>query len=256
MKPRLVSGSVAILLLLISATASGADAGGIDTIHIVTPAWDGATNEDGTGLYFEIIKSVYEPVGIRLKHEIFPWKRCVLKIKNHEADGFPGSYYFEREGVDDLFPRYPIDSEITSVVFKNGTVPAWKGQESIAGKDCVWMRGYNYHKYLKVKVDFDEVDDHGKAWKLIDTGRFQFYIDALYDIRDYMEKHGIDATRYQIEPVIQKNLYLRFANTNKSKKLIEIYDAQIPKLVASGRMKELFNKWDTDMISFEPRETR
>lgn len=254
MTPRFVSGLICSMILLAALPAFGADAGQIDEIYIVAPEWEGATNADGTGLYFEIIKAVYEPMGIRLKHEILPWKRCVLMIKEHKADAFPGAYYTVREGVDDLFPRYPIDTEVTSVVSKKGTVDDWKGQESIAGQKCLWLRGYNYHHYLEVDVDFDEVDAPGKAWELIDAGRFKFYINALADIRDYMSQNKVDKSRYDIHPVIKKNLYLRFANTDKSGKLIEVYDQRIPKLLASGELKALFDKWDTDMIAFEPRD--
>jgi hypothetical protein len=55
------------------------------TIFIVTPEWDGQTNKDGTGLFFDIVRSVYEPEGIKMKFEIVPWKRAELMVISDKA---------------------------------------------------------------------------------------------------------------------------------------------------------------------------
>lgn len=227
----------------------------LETIQIATPEWEDTTNKDGTGLYFDIIRSVYEPSGIQLEYEIVPWNRALNLIKNHQADALPGGYFVgNREGVDDLFPRRPIDTEIASVVYLKNKAEGWKGPESLSGKRVLWLRGYNYDKYLDVKVDFGEIDERMQAWRLLDAGRYDFYMDALFDIESYIDQNNVDIEKYEIRPVIYNNLYLRFANTPKSKKLIEIYDKRIPELVESGEMEKIFQKWGLDMIPFEPRE--
>lgn len=229
----------------------------LEAIHIATPEWEDTTNQDGTGVYFDIIRSVYEPSGIQLKFEIVPWNRAISMVKNHQADALPGGYFVgDREDVDDLFPRHPIDTEIASAVYKKDKIKDWQGPESLSGKKVLWLRGYNYDKYLNVKVDFDEIDERVQAWKLLDAGRYDFYMDALYDIESYVGQNQVDVEKYGIEPVIYNNLYLRFANTPKSKKLIEIYDQRIPELVESGEMEKIFQKWGLDMIPFAPRESQ
>ena len=39
-------------------------------LHIVTPVWDGWTNEDGTGLYLELTEMIFEPRGYVINVEI------------------------------------------------------------------------------------------------------------------------------------------------------------------------------------------
>jgi polar amino acid transport system substrate-binding protein len=244
-----------IVALVIAFPVSSIASENLETIHIATPEWEETTNKDGTGVYFDIIRSVYEPGGIQLKYEIVPWNRAISLIKTHQADALPGGYFVgNREDVDDLFPRYPIDTEIASVVYKKDTVTEWKGPESLAGKKVLWLRGYNYDNYLEVKVEFDEIDERKQAWRLLDAGRYDFYMDALYDIEAYIDQNNVAVENYKIQPVIYNNLYLRFANTPKSKKLIELYDQRIPELLASGELEQIFKKWNLDMIPFEPRE--
>lgn len=37
----------------------------ITEIHIVTPSWAGQTNEDGSGLFSDIVRNAYKPAGIK-----------------------------------------------------------------------------------------------------------------------------------------------------------------------------------------------
>lgn len=254
MKRFLVLGLVLVFGAVVTAPVIAEETGAIDTIHVVTPSWAKATHEDGTGAYFEIIRGVYEPIGIRLKYEIVPWKRAVLMVKQHEADALPGSYFISREDVDDLFPRYPIDMEIMAAGFRKGTVENWEGEKSLDGKRAVWLRGYNYDKYLTVDVMYEEIDKPEEGWRLIDAGRTDFYINALADMKVNMDELGIDPSQYELQPIHKKNLYLRFANTERSKKLIDQYDARMPELIESGELQRIFDKWGYTYFPFEPRE--
>ncbi len=44
----------------------------VTTIHVVTPEWEGYTEQDGTGVYFDLVRAVYEPVGVVMTYEIVP----------------------------------------------------------------------------------------------------------------------------------------------------------------------------------------
>jgi polar amino acid transport system substrate-binding protein len=249
--------AVVLMTLLVGVPAFGADIGDpTDTVHAVSPVWKGFSHEDGTGLFFEIIKTVYEPSGIRLKHENFPWKRCIRMIREREADCVPGDFFTENERGEGIYPQYPIYMEITVAVSRKGAVADWKGQESLAGEKCLWLRGYDYQHHLKADADFDEIDSEENALKLIDRGRYKFFLNELSAIRYFMENNSADKSLYDIRPVIERPLYLRFADTDKSRKLIEIYDRRVPEMAASGKMKAIFDKWDADMCPFEPRAVK
>ncbi len=46
----------------------------------------GYTHRDGTGAYWEVVKAVYEPLGIKVKTIVMPWKRAEVTVVNKRAD--------------------------------------------------------------------------------------------------------------------------------------------------------------------------
>lgn len=232
------------LALLASASVFGEEIG---TIHIVTPSWEGHTNEDGTGLFFDIVRSVYEPVGIKMEYEFVPWKRAEHMVADNEADAML-CVVEQNISTDMLSPRYPMVVEYTAAVFKKEKIQEWKGIESLADKHLVWLRGYDYHKnpLLKdIRFKWDEVDKAFSAWGRMENDReADIYIDSVVDIRNYIRTNNIDMTPYRMEDLWGENAYMAFAKSEKSEKLIEIYDRRIIELFKAGELKKLFEKWD------------
>jgi polar amino acid transport system substrate-binding protein len=225
----------------------------ITTIHIVTPAWEDWTNEDGTGVYFELVRAVYEPVGITMTYEILPWKRARAKVIAGEADAILSNY----DDDDMLMPRYPLDVERTAVVFNKDTIPNWEGVASFEGKKFVWLRGYDYH----VDTDLEglqykwyEVDEYAQAWSMLEKGRVEFYMDALGDIEAYIEAHAVEMTPYRVETVWTDNAYIALTKSARGAQLAEMYDQRIPELLASGTLQQIFEAWDAELPPFEPED--
>ncbi len=234
-------GQILILLSFNMYSVYGGETNKISTINIVTPEWKGATNKDETGLYIELLHKIYDPVGIKVKYEFVPWMRAVNYIDTKAADAMLGSY----KTVDAFFPNYPLDTEYTAVVHKKDTVDKWNGEKTIEDKSVVWVRGYNYHKYLNVDVDYLEVSKSDQGWKMLMADRTDYFMDSLDLINRYANENNINLANFQIRTVLIKNLYVRFARTQKSKKLIRIYDNRMKELIKSGEIKKLFTKWDS-----------
>ena len=113
------------------------------------------------------------------------------------------------------------------------------------------MRGYNYHKYLSVNVDYSEVSKSEQGWKMLMADRVEFFINSLEAINRYVNNNNIDLTNIKIDKILTKNLYIRFSKTEKSKKLIKIYDNRMEELIQSDEIKKLFEKWNSIYPNFE-----
>jgi polar amino acid transport system substrate-binding protein len=254
----LVVGKIFLIVLLslfLFSEINAQAAGEVNNIYIVTPSWEKITNEDGTGLYFDIVQLVYQPFSIKLDYRIVPWKRAVKMVNFHEADALLGGYYISREGISDLFPHYPIGSEAASVLCKKSTIENWQGHKSLTGLKLAWIRDYNYNRYLNVRIDWQETDYEKQGWKLVDTGRIDCYMENLNILHRYIKENKVDMSKYDIHIVYTRNLFMRFANTPKSRRLIEIYDSRMPGLIKSGEIKKLFDKWGFPYPHLAPRES-
>ncbi|MDY0094397.1 MAG: transporter substrate-binding domain-containing protein [Candidatus Vecturithrix sp.] len=241
------------VLFCLAIAAIGQEPDQVTTIHVVTPEWEGYTEKDGTGVYFDLVRAVYEPAGVVMTYEIVPWKRGMEMLERKTADALLGEFYNEEFRM----PRYPMDFDETSVGFKTSNIAEWTGIQALAGKTLAWLRGYNYHiepEMAAIECKWLEVDSPEQALKMLERGRVDGYLDTTDEIEFYLEQLQLDAEQYQIEALWTRNLYLRFADTPKSDALIAIYDQRIPGLLASGELQKIFEKWDVPFPPFEPRD--
>ena len=122
-----------LILIFFCTCAAFAEENRISTIDVVTPVWEGITNKDGTGLYFELLRMVYEPVGMEVNVDFVPWARAVKRVNLKKNDAMLGSY----NTVDAFSSRYPLDTEYTAVVYKTASVKKWNGINTIENKAVV-----------------------------------------------------------------------------------------------------------------------
>ena len=239
-------GMILGLILCIATGAYALEAEKTETIHIATPVWEGQTNEDGTGLFFDIIRAVYEPAGIKMKFQIMPWKRAVQTLLSGRADAVLDMYLEDLE-TDMIAPKYPLLKEFTVAIFKKERIKDWKGAESLSGLDLIWIRGYNYHnsRHLKgIKFNWSEIDDYDTAWRMLAKNRADAYLEAYTDAENYIKENKTDMNLYQMETIGGDKGYMVCKKSPKSEELVKIFDRRIVELLASGELEKIFAKWN------------
>jgi polar amino acid transport system substrate-binding protein len=225
----------------------------VTTIRLITSEWPGYTNKDGTGLYFDVLKAVYEPEGIQIKFELVPWKRAQAMVKK-TADAIVGETIMPEE--DYLYPKWPIDVEEVTAIFKKAKVAEWKGEASLENKTVSWIRGYDFQMYLHVNLKVLEVDSVQSGLLMLDKDRMDFlidYIDGIEEEAQNIQKtvdHNFDLAQYQMEPLrLGAKVYVAFVNSARGKKLVEIFDRRMAQLYESGvldTMYKNFTQWHYD----------
>ncbi len=118
----------------------------VSEIKVVSEAWNNSTNKDGTGLYWDIIRQVYEPAGVAVTLETTGYARSVALVKKHKKDAWVGSYIDEEEGV--IYPKAYFDADVVAALFVPKNSSTWKGENSLSGKKVGWIKGYELHEYL------------------------------------------------------------------------------------------------------------
>lgn len=245
MKTKCLLGT--ILFLFLSLSTSFASETKTKTIEISTPQWNGFTNKDGTGLYFDLVKKVYSLSNIKVNYTFVPWPRAVKYVNENYKDAMLGAYNTDEESI---YPQYPIDVEYTLVIFKKDSLKDWKGVESLVGKTVYWVRGYNYHEYIKPKLDWRELQDTAQGLKLLEKDRIKFFIDSNNTLKPKLKELNIDTSEYVIKTVLTKNLYVRYSRTKKSQELIKIFDKNMATLLKSRELEKIYNKWKHKMPDF------
>jgi polar amino acid transport system substrate-binding protein len=211
-------------------------------IIMASEEWTNATNRDGTGLYWDIIRAVYEPVGIKTKFIIQSYNGSVKLVKKNRVDAAVGIYPELIPGA--LFSQYPFIKDYVLVLFKKNKLDQWNGQESLENRKVAWVTGYSYDEYLEVPVIKHEISNRNDILRRLDNDRVDFFLDTRNDLESVLNRGNAEISRYTVETVLELDRYLVFADNTKGKKLKKIFDYRFPRLVESGEIERLFVKWN------------
>lgn len=247
--PCRLAGLALMLAVVLGAAGIPASAVRADTIQLVSEEWEGSTNADGSGLYWEIIRAVYEPAGVTMSFDIMPYARAVDQVMNAKADAWVGSYIDEEEGV--LYPKYFFDADVVEAVYLSSTFPRFAGQESLKGHKIGWVRGYDYDGYLEVPVNKYELANRISGLRMVEAGRLDALLDAAVEIDNAFKEAKLDPASFERQKVLQLNLYLAFANTDHGKALRAIWDERFPQILQDGTVATLYNKYQWKTWPFD-----
>ena len=225
-----------------SANVLGAE---INSINVATESWDKYTNQDGSGLFTDITRAIYEPQGIEVIVEFVPYKRALNLLERRKADAMYGTYSAEVEAKPYLItPTNPIDKEQTLAIFKRSKVTLWQGQNSLINRELAWVRGYDYDTNLGIQVKkVSEVVDSQQGLSMLQADRFDFFLDHSGALIDTINRIDFDVSDYRMEPVIEEDLHMAFANTERGQELARIFDQGIAELKRSGDLKTIFERY-------------
>jgi len=233
---------VLVLLFLLGSIQCQALAETPKEILFASEEWTDATNKDGTGLYWDIFRAVYEPAGVKVNFIIRSYEGSINLVTTNKADAVVGSYENEIKGM--IYSKDAFDADSIVALFKKGTVSNWQGKESLKGKAVAYVKGYSIAKYLGVPVEQKEFDTRENILQVLDKGRVDFYLENEDDLDEALELNIVDRNNFQKEPVMELGLYLAFPDNDKGKALKAIFDEAYPKLVDSGEIQKLLTKWN------------
>jgi polar amino acid transport system substrate-binding protein len=104
-------------------------------INIASEEWENSVQADGTGLYLDILRLIYEPLGIKVECTITDYARSVALVKQGKKDVWLGSYMDEEENI--IYPKWHFDADIVAAIYKKTPDFQWQGEKSLAGKMLV-----------------------------------------------------------------------------------------------------------------------
>jgi len=222
-------------------------------ITFSTEAWKDATNKDGTGLYWDIFRAVYEPEGYTVETKIRTYERAVNLVKKNKVDVMVGSYIGEIENV--IYPQNYFAVDIVQAVYLKSTKNDWRGLESIDGKIAGWIKGYSYDDYLPEGVlgntAINRLHNRRTAFALLGKKQLDYFIDAKADISDFLNTNaGYNAEDFVRNTILELKLYVVFTDNERGKKLAGIFDERFSALLAQGEIKKLYEKYKDSTMTY------
>ncbi len=240
-----------IFLCLIAST-SVCLADPIKQVISTSPSWKTFTNQDGTGLYHEILFNIFQPLGIKIVHKYTNANRGIYMVGNDLAD-----FYTCKNNIDNLpgltLARHPMYEGKFHAIFKRDNIKNWQGVDSLANRKVVWRRGYYRASEFDVDIIIRETDSGVAALGQVVVDRGDFYIDDLNLIKESISKsdHTIDMDAYQIEPVGKRTYHPVFKRSVRGKQIMDLYDRGMESLHKSGKLQTIFKKWNHPFPAYD-----
>ncbi|MBV1920109.1 MAG: transporter substrate-binding domain-containing protein [Pseudomonadales bacterium] len=232
---------ISLFFILLGFSCSGSlFAASVSSILVEAEEWEGATQKDGTGLYWDIMRRVFEPEGIKINTNTSTFKRSVGLLSEGNVHAMMGAYKGEVKGG--LYSTLHFDYDEVSALHRKDV--QWQGESTLENKDVAWISGYKIAEFLSVPMKVHEYHERKKMIKLLAEGKLDFVIEAAYDLKKELEKGYVDAKDFELHKVKKVNMYVVFSDDELGKELRGIFDRQFKKLVDSGEAKKLFDKWD------------
>lgn len=215
-----------------------------EKILVLSEEFKGLSEPGGKGLYFEILKAIYAPHGIELEFGIYPYVRAVRMIQRKDLGNILlGAYPGVTEGV--YFPQWHYDIDIASVLFKGERIEWVEGGSALQGRRVGLIRFYNLDRFLPADVVVEEQSIRDGAIHMVMSDRLDFFLDKKSETARVLTQLELDpaAEGLVIQDLFTIRQYIGFTEDARGRKLADLFDDALPKMIADGSLKALFEKW-------------
>ncbi|MGE4292050.1 MAG: substrate-binding periplasmic protein [Desulfovibrio sp.] len=249
-----MKGIIGAILLFWSVFPAWAGAEGLDDgiteVIAVGPSWKGFTNRDGTGLYHEILNSVFALYGIKVVRQYVPSEQAYDLVREGRADFMTCHDHVEPPLV---LAKHAMYENWFHVFFSKGRFPDWRGMPSMRGSIVAWRAGYYGLRNFDVPIHAEEVESGAVALDMVVLGRADFYVDDESFIRDSMSKSALrfGPEEFRIEPVGRRQYRPVFAMSKRGVRIMELYDRGMEELYRNGALQRIFARWGQPLPYYE-----
>lgn len=219
----------------------------IKSFSVVAPVWDEFTNTDGTGLYWEVLRAIYEPANITVKTANVPWHRGMKMVTKYRVyNAIVGEDKSTEEDV--LFTDYAIDVEYSSVLSLSTRNLDWNGPSSLSGKNVGWMKDYNLIEPEDRDFSLHEYRTVEQGLEMLESGALDYMIEEWDEIAEVVADTKREMTTYRMDEMPEgSDVFVVFASGSISEALIKVYNENLPIIYKSGQLNAIYEKWGHDI---------
>lgn len=202
-----------------------------EKIIVGSDLWFGVTQEDGGGVYFNLLKEIYGSENIEIK--VDSYHRSLKSFEQQKLDIVVG--VFREDVKQSILPKWYIDTDDPILVFYHSESKKDININSLPTLSNSWLRGFHFDRFIEENITFYEVNSPAEGFTLLANRRIDTFIDYLSNVpADLAQKFK----HFELLP--SRHLYIAFQNNQQGKKLAKAYDQKMSLLRKSGRLAEIY----------------
>ena len=221
----------------------------VRTLRFVAPEWEGQTHKDGTGLYWEVIKAVYEPLGFKVRTNNVSWSLAMQLVEERSHfTAIVGEYDYSEHNL--LFPKNAIDVEYLYVAYLKRNDIEWLGRENLTNKRVSWLKDYELMTTDNIDFTLVEYTQAKRGIQKLKNGEVDFFMDEENVLEENILANKYNREDFEIKMVPPgTDLFIGFSNRPDTKILRDIFDLRIDTLWKNGQLAGIYQKWEFDIPS-------
>lgn len=214
-----------------------------DFLHMVEDPWPPFTygEEFATeGIAVDITDVIFSELGIDYEIRLFPWKRCLQRVKLGVSDGVILSG-ISKEREEYMWFSTPIMYDRDLIWYREGFDFQWETLEDLKRYKIAYTLGFSYGEEFteasrKYNFDIYTTTNDLMAFKLLESGRVDIFICnetvAKTIFKDNPEFNGIITSAEN--PFKEVSLHMAFSKVNIDEGFVDRVNEVILKLQSSG----------------------
>jgi len=218
-------------------------------IRWTTEIWPKVAEERGEGAYFDLLSAVYPASEFQLIHSFLPYKRGVQFVREGRIDLFslcsPMTEFYRA--------KYPWAQESMGVLFNPAIIKEWAGVETLKNKTSAIHKEIAFLPFVQsLDTHLIKTDSKNKSLLLLEKQRADFFLDIYVNIQNEIRLNSnMDLLAYTFEPLNIITCHPGFSHSPRGKKLRNLWDKGMEKLHQSGKLKEIYDKWQLEYPDYE-----
>jgi polar amino acid transport system substrate-binding protein len=225
-------------LLHLSASAQAQ----VKQLNLVGEYIESATNLDGTGFQFEMVKAIFEPLGYKVNITVYPYKRALKGVETGQADMMVGM--IKHNDMPLIFSQVPHEADRILAIFLKKNVSDWQGVASIKNKRVVILSSLVENAKEKLPIlnnHISEVRTPAQALKMLMYNRADFMImtEAEYLI-NHMKSPQVELIA---KPISFIQIHAAFTPTKKGVALKKVWDKHFIPYFKSKEATAMYKSW-------------
>jgi len=235
---KLILTTLILVLMLPGTTMAANDAvwKGHPEVRFAMPYLGNALSKGGKGIIMDILRQVYEPEDLDIRHEAIPYTRAVKETRS-------GKFHLTldiqaNKGL--LTAKTPIAPYDLSACYLRKT--EWKNVESLAGQRVAYLYGFDLHTFLPVEFSKQIVYDLSSAFHLLDRGDVTYIIDDQWLLKDAMRESGFPSHLFEITEIKRFKVMPLFSDTPKGREYLALYERRMKELRQSGKLADIYQQ--------------
>lgn len=208
-------------------------------IRWVTDSWPNYTDEDGSGLYHELIRSIFNREQ-EFNVQYAPWLRALELVKSGNAD-FTGAMPLNANYV---MSQHVVLNQPVSVLIKKTNITR-VNLPNLPTMVGVWRSGYRNEllsEDLKSLVNGVPTESADSGFNLVRHNRVDYFIDIRTILATHLAKQ-IDKSEFALVDLNSVNLYMAFSKSERGQQIAKLFDERFSELKKSGKLAEIYSKY-------------